>query len=77
MSKPADVVDAWVALYDTAPKYLQEGEKTITQISREMNIDMKTAKRFVAQWVEEGKLIEVGIRRSHSGRPGMAYKLKV
>jgi|WetSurSiteA1Bulk_404760.scaffolds.fasta_scaffold115734_2 hypothetical protein len=74
--KAADIVDAWVALYDTAPPFLQDGEKTVTQISREMSIDMKTAKRFIAQWVQEGKLIEVGMRRSHSGRAGLAYKLK-
>lgn len=74
-SELRDEVDGWGALYDTAPRYLQEGEKTITMIAREMGVDTKTAKRLVAEWIAQGKLVEVGIRRSHTGRPGMAYKL--
>lgn len=74
--KPAEVVDAWAALYATLPPFLQEGEKTISMIQEELGVDFRTAKRIVVQWAKEGKLLEVGMRRSHSGRPGMAYRLK-
>jgi hypothetical protein len=71
----SELLDAWVVLYDTLPPMLGEGEKTQTMIAREMGVDLKTAKRCIAEWVSSGKLIEVGERRSKLGRPGLAYRL--
>jgi hypothetical protein len=74
--KPGEVLDAWAELYATLPPYPAEGEKIASQIAQEVGVDFRTIKRLIAQWISEGKLIEVGERRSHSGRPGMAYRLK-
>jgi hypothetical protein len=76
MNEQSEKVDAWLSLYETLPPYLDEGEKTVSMIAEEMGVDFRTTKRAVAQWVTEGRLVEVGMRRSHSGRPGMAYKIR-
>ncbi len=73
--KPAEIVDAWAALYSTLPPYLGENEHTQSMIAREMGVDLRAAKRQIAEWIAKGELVEVGIRRSRTGRSGMAYKL--
>jgi hypothetical protein len=67
--------DLWDALYSTLPPELGPGEKTIAMIAHEMGRDYKATKRLVAVWLENGKLVHVGIRASPFGKPADAYKV--
>jgi hypothetical protein len=73
---PAEAIDEWAALYATLPPLLGEGEKTLPMIARDLQIDRDTAEKLVTGWIADGKVSEVGIRRTGNSRPVMAYKIQ-
>lgn len=73
--KQADAIDGWLALYDTLPPLQGENEKSLTEIAKDLQIDAKTVKRYITDWIAEGKLEAVGKRRGRRGAVVEAYKL--
>jgi len=76
MSKAIEAIDEWLALYETVPPMIEESEKSVNMIARELNMDVHTAKAYVDAWLAEGKIVEVGMRRTKQARPTMCYRLK-
>jgi len=72
---PTQALDEWQSLYETVPPLLAEGEKIISMVAKELDVDNRTAKGYIDQWVKEGKLVEVGWRRNRGSKDVMAYRV--
>jgi hypothetical protein len=66
----------WEELYKDIPIPLQPGEKTLPMMIEDIGrkIDHHTMTKQVDKWIEEGKLIFVGIRITNTGNIAKAYK---
>ena len=71
----AKVIKEWEELYSMVPPLLADGEKTINMVALELGIDPRTARKYIEQWILDGKIVHVGKRRTGNGPDADAYKI--